>query len=200
MTAVRSGSAVAIRPLDGSDLIARRAEIVRVYDEVFGEPPYNESPLAIREFGERLLVHAAAEGLRAVAAFAGDDVVGFAYGVASRPGQWWHDVVRRALEPNLAHQWLGDAFEMVELALCSRFRGKGIGGALHDALIVKLPQRTAIASTFLDDGLAMGLYRRRGWAVLLEGVEFQGVGLPYAIMGLDLRASLPRPPGAEGPG
>ena len=198
MTAVRSGTAVEILPLGGTELVTRRAEIVGVYGEVFSAPPYHESPPAIHEFGQRLLHHSTADGLRAVAAFAGDDVVGFAYGVASRPGQWWHDVVRHALGPAVADYWLADAFEVVGLALLSRYRGQGIGGALHDALIANSPQRTAVASTFLGDGPAMGLYRGRGWVVLREGVDFPGVALPYAIIGLDLRAA--RMPGAEAPG
>ena len=181
-----SSTALAVRPLDGSGLIDRRAEFVRVHGDVFGAPPYHESPLAIREFGKRLQLHAEAEGFRAVAAFAADAIIGFAYGAASQPGQWWHDVVRYALGPDLAEYWFADAFEMVELALLSPYRGRGMGGALHDALVAGLSERTAIASTFLDDGPAMTLYRRRGWVVLREGVEFPGVDLPYAIVGLDL--------------
>lgn len=31
-------------------------------------------------------------------------IVGFAYGYTSAPGQWWHDIVAAALEPQIAKE------------------------------------------------------------------------------------------------
>src|SRR4051795_9028731 len=39
-------------------------------------------------------------------------LVGFGYGYTTKPGQWWHDLVRRALDQQAGHEWLVNAFEL----------------------------------------------------------------------------------------
>ena len=80
----------------------------------------------------------------------------------------------------------GDAFEFVELAVHPDAQGHGLGARLHDTLLVDVPYRTAVLSTYQGETAARQLYRRRGWVPLLEHFYYPGGAVPMAILGLDL--------------
>ncbi|MFI0407134.1 GNAT family N-acetyltransferase [Actinomadura sp. 3N508] len=114
---------------------------------------------------------------------------GFAYGFHGARGQWWHDVVARALTdlegPEHAEGWLADTFEIAELHVHPESQGKGLGRALLTALCEGRPERTVVLST-LDrrpDTPARTLYRSVGMVDLLTDFEFPGGGPRYAVMG-----------------
>jgi len=113
---------------------------------------------------------------------------GFVYGCTSRAGQWWYDVVAAGLGPEQSTRWLNSAFEMIELAVMPPMQGQGIGGRLHDRLLVGLPHSTALLSTMQVETSAQRLYYQRGWTPLLENFYFPGVGDPYLVMGLELKS------------
>jgi GNAT superfamily N-acetyltransferase len=180
---------IAVGSLGAAEVLRHSRDITSVYAAVFSGPPYRESPENVRGFRARLQSDTALDGFRFVVAQVGATPVGFAYGYASKPGQWWHEMVRRALGPDQAAVWLVDAFEFVELALLPANRGQGLGARLYDALFQGLPHQTALASTADLETDAMRLYRRRGWVVLRGGFVFPRSTLPYVILGLDLRPS-----------
>ena len=131
-------------------------------------------------------------------------VQGFAYGFHGAPGQWWHDVVYRALrdlegEPH-ARAWLEDAFEVAELHVHPDCQGRGLGRTLLNALCEGRQERTVVLST-LDrrpDTPARTLYRSVGMTDLLTEFEFPGGGPPYAVMGGTLPlAPYPAPSSSE---
>lgn len=157
----------------------RRATIgpqpVAVYREVFAIPPYAETEEDAARFADRLPRHAANDGFRCAVAHDGGRVVGFGYGYTSRPGQWWHDVVRAGLDPDEAERWPTGAFELAQLAVLAPWRGRGIGGRLHDRLLDGCPSPTAIASVIERDNPAVAFCWRRGWATLREGFRYPGV-------------------------
>jgi hypothetical protein len=45
---------------------------------------------------------------------------------------------------------------------------RGLACALHDALLLDLPQHRALLTTYRDDRPAPRLYRRLGWSLLCE--------------------------------
>lgn len=125
-------------------------------------------------------------------------IVAFAYGFHGEARQWWHDLVRSALNtaggPGYAQAWLSDAFEVAEVHVHPDHQGRGIGRAIVLALARPRLERTAVLSTQDADSPARRLYRRLGFADLLTRFSFPGTDPPYAVMGavLPLRDE-PRP-------
>jgi len=175
------------------DLVAPRDvagiadQIVAVYREAFSPPPYRETEDDVDRYAERLPRHATQDGFRCAVATDGDHLVGFAYGYVGRPGQWWHDTVRRALDPAVAARRLDGAFELVELAVVPAVQGHGLGGRLHDLVLAHAPAPNAVTTTAQHENPAVRFYHRRGWLPLLEDFAFPGARLTYLVLGLDLR-------------
>lgn len=117
-------------------------------------------------------------------------VVGFAYGFRGAPGQWWHDVVYRALEERAgeeaAHAWLGFAFELAEIHVHPDHQGRGIGRAMIRTLCAGRPERSAVLSTHDRPTAARHLYAAMGFTDLLARFVFPGGYEEYAIMGRPL--------------
>jgi 2,3-bisphosphoglycerate-dependent phosphoglycerate mutase len=160
-----------IQRLDGSQALARTVELTDVYRAAFTAPGYDEAEESVDHFrDQQLTTHASREGFRCVTVRFGDRLAGFGYGYTGELGQWWSDrVAERAPQP-VVDEWLGGHFEFVELAVDPRWQGRGLACALHDALLLDLPQHRALLTTYRDDRTAPRLYRRLGWSLLHEGV------------------------------
>lgn len=126
------------------EVTALAGNVAAVYRPAFGEPPYRYGQTQVREFQQEVLArHVGREGFRLMVARVAGRVVGFAYGYTGQRGQWWNDVVARAMPEEVAREWLGGHFEFVELAVAPEFQRCGIGTALHDALLEGLPHPRA---------------------------------------------------------
>lgn len=112
--------------------------------------------------------HSDREGFRCrVAVNADGTVLGFGYGYTGQPGQWWSDQATGALEPDVADEWVGGHFELVELGVLPAGRGRGLGTRLHDDLLDGLPHERALLSTSDNDtDPGRRLYAKRGWQEL----------------------------------
>jgi ribosomal protein S18 acetylase RimI-like enzyme len=174
--------------LTAQEAEAIKDRLVEVYRSAFAAPPYGVDEGEVASFATKLVRHVRREGFRCCVAQDSSTgrIIGFAYGYTSRPGQWWRDIVAEAMDPQSRERWLSDAFEFVELGVMPEFQGKGIGGRLHDALLDRLPHRTAVLSTARQDTPAQRLYRHRGWLVIVPELFFPGSELPYIIMGKEL--------------
>src|SRR4051794_8187525 len=90
-----------------SELEAAKNSVVQVYQATFALPPFHEGEAEFHRFASSLTIHAARPGFRAC--LASDthtsQVVGFAYGYTSLPGQWWHDTVTTALPTDIVVKW-----------------------------------------------------------------------------------------------
>ncbi|WP_433325498.1 GNAT family N-acetyltransferase [Spirillospora sp. CA-294931] len=122
----------------------------------------------------------------------GAAIRGFAYGFQGERGQWWHDIVHRALVglggDEHAATWLDEPFEVAELHVHPGYQGRGVGRRLLTGLCEGRPERTVVLST-LDGGSdtpARRLYRSVGMVDLLTDFEFPGGGPRYAVMGAAL--------------
>jgi ribosomal protein S18 acetylase RimI-like enzyme len=134
-----------------------------------------------------MLVHTGRAGFRAVAAV--DDLrqpMGFCYGYAGAPGQWWHDEVSRQLPPDLLDRWLADSFEVCELHVDPPWHNRGIGRRLLTTLLDGCPNATVVLSTPEGESLAWHLYRRMGFVDVRRGHRFPGDGRAFAVLGVDL--------------
>ena len=136
--------------------------------------------------------HAGLDGFACRAAVTDDGaLVGFGYGYTTRAGQWWHDLVRRALLREHAESWLDDAFELSELHVLPGYQGSGIGRRVLMELADSLPHAAMLLSTPDSDTRAFRLYRDTGFVDLARNYLFPGDGRPFAVLGarLPLRAS-----------
>jgi GNAT superfamily N-acetyltransferase len=127
--------------------------------------------------------HAGEPGYRAVGAWLGQDLVGFAYGHDARPGQWWREQVAPALAQVGLAGWLDDAYVLVELHLLPAHHGQGLGQALLAGLVGPVTRRRLLLSTDDLDTRARRFYRRNGCLDLLTGFRFSTTRRPFAIMG-----------------
>lgn len=176
--------ALAPMPLTGPGFDA----VIDAYLATFGVPP--DRPQARADATAMFHKHAGYPGWRGLVALAdGGEVLGFAYGYTSTPGQFYRSRIETALGPALSERWLGDCFEFVELGVIPRARRQGIGGYLHDALLHGLPHRTAVLTTWVGNTPARALYASKGWQVLLEPWHSAPDGEPYVILGLALPSS-----------
>ncbi|MDQ2806595.1 MAG: GNAT family N-acetyltransferase [Chloroflexota bacterium] len=184
---------VLIQPYSAAETLAACDAICAVYGAAFAAPPYARGPAATAAFADTLTRHVGRQAFRCRVARDGASgaILGFAYGYPSAPGHWWHDLVARALGSDQSRRWLADAFELVELALWPTYQGQGIGGRLHDALLVEVAQPVAVLSTRQEETAALALYRRRGWTALRRDFHFSGGAAPWMIMGLDLARRRP---------
>ncbi len=159
---------------------------IRVYAEAFAQPPYSD-PDRGREVRSRMRdVHGKRKGFQAFAAVNDDgSVVGMIYGYHGSKGQWWHDTVARTLDAPAAERWLGDPYELVEVAVLPKMQGKGIGAALIECLLHDRPEATCVLST-RTDSIAHRLYRRLGFEQITE-MAFASGGAMFYVMGKELK-------------
>ncbi|HST18134.1 MAG TPA: GNAT family N-acetyltransferase [Gaiellaceae bacterium] len=174
---------------DGEELTGLVDDLTTVYRDAFSAPGYDETEQEVERFrDEQLPAHAAREGFRCAVAFDDGVCVGFAYGYTGRRGEWWTDQVAAGAPAEIVEQWLDGHFEFVELAVDPAAQRCGHGAALHDALLLGVPNERALLTTYRDDRPAPRLYRRLGWELLVEGI-FEDSDL----YGLDLHRFAQRP-------
>lgn len=115
-----------------------------------------------------------------------DSLVGFGYGYTTARGQWWHDLVRRALTRETAADWLDGAFELSELHMLPGYQGRGIGREVLTRLADTIPHRTMLLSTPDADTRAFRLYHKLGFVDLRRDYLFPGDSRPFAVLGARL--------------
>ena len=163
----------------------RLSEAMRIYVEAMGYPPISGS-----QRGVHMLKHAKLADFRCRAALDRNGaMLAFGYGYTSLPGQWWHDLVRRAVSHD-ADYWLAEAFELSELHVLPAAQGHGIGERVLRSLADGLPHRTMLLSTPEGENRAWRLYRRLGFEDLARNHLFPGDHRPFGVLG----AALPFPP------
>lgn len=159
---------------------------IAVYGEAFSQPPYSD-PDRGSEIRHRLRdTHCHRPGFQLLIACSSPErVVGMAYGYHGSNGQWWHDTVIRALDPAVSKEWLGDSYELVEIAVHPAMQGLGVGAELIDKLLEPRDEATCVLSTRTDSE-AHRLYRRIGFEEIKE-MAFTPGGYPFYVMGKKLR-------------
>ncbi|MBV9593917.1 MAG: GNAT family N-acetyltransferase [Actinobacteria bacterium] len=163
-------------------LAAAADEAMRIYAIAMNYPEYTGAQRAVT--ARR---HTTNDGFAARAAFGPDGtLVGFGYGYTTKPGQWWHDLVRRALTKQADPRWLHDAFELSEIHVLPDWQGHGIGRRLIVSLAAAIPHSTILLSTPDADTRAFRLYHHLGFVDLARNYLFPGDTRPFAVLGLRL--------------
>jgi len=166
----------------GRQFAARVDEAMRIYVLAMKYPEHTGVQRAVSA-----RKHVSLSGFACRAALLDDDtLVGFGYGYTTRPGQWWHDLVRRAVDQHTAHEWLVDAFELSELHVLPEYQGIGIGRRLLASLAAGIPHTAMLLSTPDSDTRAFRLYRDTGFVDLARNYLFPGDARPFAVLGARL--------------
>lgn len=152
------------------------ARIWPVYRDVFGD--FDDVATWRADMFER---HAARDGYRLVVATAGPAVAGFSWGYVGQRGQFWPDLVCQALPRAVTDEWVGGHFEFAELAVAPRYRRRGLGRQLHDALLAGVGQRCLLSTADDPADPAVRLYLGSRWRKLgnlRPGVQVMGREAP----------------------
>jgi ribosomal protein S18 acetylase RimI-like enzyme len=161
------------------------AAVVPAAAHVYGAA-MDRSPELVVQRREIMQSHVHRHGFAAVTASdAAGELVGFGYGYRGTPGEWWHDVVVKALGRSASRKWLDDAFEVAELHVLPTAQGHGLGRLLLTTLLAQSTTRTVVLSTHDRESPARALYRSVGFVDLLRGFVFPGSAEVYAVMGLE---------------
>lgn len=173
------GIARDIRLLDGPGFRPYVEQSLAVYAAAMARPPGEIGP-------RRPIVYRHCEyaGFRAQVALAPDGgLQGFGYGYRGAAGQWWHDVVTRAISGAGAKEWLSASFEVAELHVLPEQQGSGLGRRLLTDLLTGATGTTAVLTTPDTDSRARRLYRSMGFVDLITQFRFPGLPVDYAVMG-----------------
>jgi ribosomal protein S18 acetylase RimI-like enzyme len=142
--------------------------------------------------------HASNAGFACRAALTPDGtLVGFGYGYTTLPGQWWHDLVERALysanrvSPRIESDWLTAAFELSEMHVLPEAQGAGIGTRLLRLLAADIAHQAIVLSTPDANTRAFRLYRQLGFVDLARNYLFPGDSRPFAVLGARLPLAPP---------
>jgi hypothetical protein len=96
---------IVIVDLPPTELADRLDEAMAIYVTAMGYPPGSG-----RQRGSHVRKHAGYDAFRFRAAVhPGGQMLGFGYGYTCLPGQWWHDLVRKAVGRG-GERWLTSAF------------------------------------------------------------------------------------------
>jgi ribosomal protein S18 acetylase RimI-like enzyme len=140
--------------------------------------------------------HASNLGFACRAAVTADGtLVGFGYGYTTLPGQWWHDLVQRAIAHLDDDGWLTNAFELSEMHVLPEAQAVGIGTRLLRTLAADIDHQAMLLSTPDADTRAFRLYHHLGFVDLARSYLFPGDARPFAVLGARLPLT---PPGASG--
>jgi ribosomal protein S18 acetylase RimI-like enzyme len=179
---------VEIRCVDARESRSLSQAVVEVYRLAFSAPPYNRGLAEAILFRDTFAQHTRRQGFRMAGAFERGSglLVGFAYGFACLPGNWWYEKVSAAGGRQFTERWLRGSFQLAEIGVIPEWQGQGVGGRLFDILLEDLPHPRAVLSTLAQETPAQALYRSRGWQVLIEEMYFPAVARTYRIMGKEL--------------
>ena len=137
--------------------------VCQLYVSVFTGPPFNRSQEKI-EAQRRTLASLMTEptfGL--VIAREADSLVGFAYGYGLRDDtRWWNDFLT-PVDEKIIQEWNGRTFVIIDMAVESSHRFRGIGKTLLAALLASRNEERASLSVIPENEGAQSFYRRLGW-------------------------------------
>jgi GNAT superfamily N-acetyltransferase len=133
-------------------------EIRDLYATVYAEPPYNEGPEHVRQFGRWWKEHLDQVGFTLATARDGNRLVGAVYGHTMPPGKWMEP---DADEPPAELREAKKLF-VVEWMVLPGHRGRGVGRRLLAMLLADRSEPYAVLAAN-PAAPARRLYERMGW-------------------------------------
>jgi ribosomal protein S18 acetylase RimI-like enzyme len=166
-----------IELLDARATAKIATEVVRVRQEVYSDTAYNRPSSGIDFATAVLPAHLARKEFSfAAARDETGTLVGYCYGYVGDHGQFWTDYVAERIHPSLEKAWLGDHFEIVELAIVRSARGIGVGRDLLTTLLDAHGDDRRALLTLAKTSSALGLYESLGFTPFGEFENFVLLG------------------------
>lgn len=138
-------------------------KLCEVYADAYGAVPGEDIREKSSAFRERAIAAQQGASYSLVAAHAGDQLVGFAFGYNLRPASGWWDSLTPEPPEGFTYETGSRTVVLSEIEVRRAWQGKGIGRTVHDAF---LSQRTEERATLASNSNATdthALYERWGW-------------------------------------
>ncbi|MBD0329249.1 MAG: GNAT family N-acetyltransferase [Thermoleophilia bacterium] len=169
--------------------LARLGDVVAIYETVWARAGSGQRDVSARR--------ATCPDFVCAAALEDERLLGFAYGSAGRPGEWWHERVAPAASAAARGEWFADYFVIAEVAVLPEAQGRGLGRRLMEELLAAPEvRRHPVALLMVDDAneRARALYRSLGFEDGVREFRFTPDGDTKRVMGRRLRdVGPPRP-------
>jgi len=167
---------------------SRLDELCDLYDDVFSSPPFfwrdGESLLHRQRLSSML-----SEPTFGIAvAYRGNTLVGFAYGLTLPADTRRWSSLSSPMPAETAAEWPDRTFELVDYAVRSTHRGRGIGRSLHNGLLASRPEERATLTVQPVALATKRMYEHWGWRHV--GQMEPGPTAPAPVFDVYLRDTL----------
>lgn len=136
--------------------------IVALYEDVYADLLGNPFDSTER-FTERVLAYLSSPTFAMVAAYAGDDVVGQAFGCNMSSSGSWDGLLTPVPEGFTDEAGGTRTFCLNEIMVREPWRRQGIARRLHDLLLSERPAERAVLAVRPENGAAQAAYASWGW-------------------------------------
>jgi ribosomal protein S18 acetylase RimI-like enzyme len=159
-------SAIRLQTYDASTSGAVVPVLTTIYRDVYAEPPYGESDEDVHDFVESMPRRAQQPGFRLVVAYSHNVPVGFAFGhQLTSETRWWQGAAE-PLPKSFTRETSGRTFAIIEIAVLSDFRRRGIARSMHDQLLNGRQEERATLLVRPEAGPANSAYASWGYSAI----------------------------------
>jgi len=153
--------------------------ICTLYDQVFSKPPFRWTNDESQHHRDLLASLMKQPSFGIAVAEAGDQLVGFAYGYTLRPDtQWWQNFTE-PVPDDVAREWPGRTFALIDLAVDEAWRGQGLGRQLTETLLASRTEQRATLSVQPTATDTQAFYVHLGWEKVGRKQMPPGVVSPF---------------------
>jgi hypothetical protein len=157
---------VALELIDGERASSHLDELQALYAEVYADPPYEWGDDHTSLFTERFQVQCRQQGFALVEARDDHALAGIIFGLTVKPvsgsSASWQNLTS-PVPAQVAAEWAGRTFFIVELLVRAPWRRQHIAQAMHDLLLKDRPEERAMLTALPAAAPAQAAYRKWGW-------------------------------------
>jgi ribosomal protein S18 acetylase RimI-like enzyme len=157
---------VALELVSGERAFSHLSELRALYSEVYADPPYEWGDEHTSLFAERFQAQCRQDGFSLVEARDGRTLAGIVFGLPVRPVSGssvsWQNLTS-PVPAEVAAEWPGRTFFIVELLVRAPWRRQHIAQAMHDLLLKGRPEERAMLTALPAAEPAQAAYRKWGW-------------------------------------
>ncbi len=159
-------------------------ELLKLYAEVYAEPPYSEGPGEVARFVDWFDRYTRQPGFRLVIAWSGGVPVGMALGYTLPAGTHWWDGLRVQVSPGFTCETGHRTVALIELLVRADLRRRGVASRLYDLFLAGRAEEraTLLVRPEPEAASARAFYAHRGWRSVGPLQPFEGAPLYEALV------------------